>query len=128
MSMRGMVQRSGQDWIYTTFATGARDAYEDEAYTADATPPTIKGLRIDGSDKQYMDETGEARLVDVNVLFPFPVLDTTGQAVSILDSTTTRAATLTDDAGRVYKIVGVGHEASVKLAAIRVMCARQADS
>ncbi len=124
-AMRRMVKRAGEDWTYTTFATGARDAYEDVAFTADATAPTIRGIRSDGKNRTFRDETGEDRAVDISVLVPFPLLDSNGASVTIEDGDTKRAATLIDGSSRIYKIVGVGHEASAPVGAKRLLCMKQ---
>lgn len=126
MSMDKLVSRAGESWVYTTFTEGVRDDYDDVSYTASAS--TIRGVRSDRGDRTYLSQTGEARLVDVNVLVSYPVENVNGDLVSIEDVTTTRAATLTDTAGRIYQVVGVGHEAQVRLGMIRLMCSRQADA
>lgn len=124
-AFRKMAARAGEDWIYTTFASGARDAYEDAAYTADATPPVIRGMRSDRGSKTFVDETGETRAVDVSVIVASPVKDAAGAVVTIEDSDGVRAATLTDSSGRIYKVVGVGHEASTPVGARRLLCVKQ---
>jgi hypothetical protein len=125
-AMRSFVARRGEDFVYTTFTEGARDAYEDIAYAADATPPTIRGIRSDSSGRTFLSQTGEVRAVDISLLVADPLVDSLGNAVVLQDDMTERAATLTDSSGRVYKMVGLGHEAA-PVGAKRVLCVRQAD-
>jgi hypothetical protein len=131
-AMVRMARRSGEDFVYQTFDEGSRDAYQDVQYEADTSPPTIRGMRSDGSNRTFMLPTGEQRKVDIAVLIPSPVKDQNGTALNITfvpiqDDMTDRAATLTDKSGRIYKIVGVGHEAETPVGAMRLLCMRQAN-
>ena len=121
-----MARRAGEDFIYTEFATGARDAYEDVVYAADATPPIIRGVRSDGGERVVLLPTGEERHVDISVLVASPLRDANGDAVTIQDDMTSRAATLIDSFGRTYKIAGVGHEGVLPIGVKRLLCVRQA--
>lgn len=121
-----MLRRHGEDFIYTEFATGVRDAYEDVAYAADADPPTIKGIRSDGGKRTVLTPTGEERKVDIMVLIASPSRDAAGDVVTIQDDMTNRAATLIDSFGRTYKVIGVGHEAVIPIGVLRLLCVRQA--
>ena len=121
-----MAFRSGEDFVYTEFAEGATDAYGDKSYTADSTPDTIRGVRSDGGNHMSTTQVGEERKVDIAVIVANPLKNSAGVAVNILDDLTSRAPTLIDGAGRVYKIVGVGHEAVVPVGSQRLLCVRQA--
>lgn len=129
--MRRFVARRGEDIVYTTFAVGARDSYEDVAYTADPSAPTIKAIRSDGGSggsgsRTALDQTGEVRAVDVEFLVASESKDTAGNVVTFEDVTTKRAATVTDADGRIYKVLGPAHE-GVPVGARRLLCMRQAD-
>jgi hypothetical protein len=131
-AMARLARRAGEDFVYTTFDEGSRDAYQDVAYEATTSPPTLRGIRSDGGNRTVLLASGEQRKVDIAVLIPTPVRDQNGTAlnvtfVEIQDDMTDRAATLTDTSGRIYKIVGVGHEAENPVGAMRLLCMRQAD-
>jgi hypothetical protein len=123
-TMRRFVSARGEDFVYTTFSEGARDAYEDIAYTADPTPPTIRGIRVDRGSRTFITDTGEERKIDIAILVADPLLDSEGQSVTLQDDMTERAATLTDAYGRTYKMIGLGHE-GVPVGAKRILCVRQ---
>ena len=124
--MRNFVTRKGEDFVYKTFAEGSRDDYGDVAYTVNASPPTIRGIRSDRGQETVFTMTGEERKVDISVLVASPLLDSTGSAVTLQDDMTDRAATLTDAGGRIYKMVGLGREAATPVGAKRILCVRQA--
>jgi len=125
-AMRSLVTRKGENFVYKTFSEGSRDDYGDVAYTVDASPPTIRGIRSDRAHEVVFTQTGEERKVDISVLVASPLLDSAGSAVTLQDDMTDRAATLTDAGGRIYKMVGLGHEASTPVGASRILCVRQA--
>lgn len=124
-AMARMAKRRGEDWIYTTFSKGGRDTYEDDDFTANPSPPTIRGLRSDGGSRTVRDETGEERAVDIAVIVASPLKDANGNAVTIQDDMKERAATVTDSSGRIYKVAGVGHEAENPVGGLRLLCLRQ---
>ena len=121
-----MARRHGEDFVYTEFAAGVRDVYEDVAYTADASPPTIRGIRSDGGDRVALTERGEERHVDLAVLVSSPLLDDAGNAVVIDGDMKKRAPTLTDRFGRIYKIIGIGYEGDNSPGVRRLLCVSQA--
>jgi len=108
-------------------AITSHDEYGDVTYTADATPDTIRGIRLDSKDRNVLDETGEERSVDIEVLVPAPLKNSAGVALTLSDVTSDRAPTLTDASGRLYQVVGIGHEAATPVGAQRILCARQVD-
>ncbi len=126
-AMVRMAKRGGEDFTYTTFDEGVRDDYGDIEFSAEGDPPTVRGMRLDTKDATVVMETGEERKVDIAVIVPAPLKDSNGDRVNIQDDMTKRAATLTDASGRIYKVVGVGHEASTPVGALRLLCMRQAD-
>ncbi len=126
-AMARLAKRAGENFIYTTFDEGVRDEYGDVAYAASDDPPTVRGIRSDGGNRTVLLPTGEERKVDIAVLVPSPLKDQNGDRVNIQDDMTDRAATLTDGSGRIYKVVGIGHEATNPLGALRLMCLRQAN-
>ena len=124
--MARFAQRAGEDWVYTTFDEGARDDYGDVAYAASDDPPTIRGIRSDSGNRTVLMPTGEERKVDVAVLVSAPLKDSNGDRVDIQDDMTRRAATVTDSSGRIYRIMGIGHEGTNPVGSLRLMCMRQA--
>mgnify|MGYP003652087528 CR=1 FL=1 len=120
-----MAKRAGEDLTYTVFSEGARDDYEDVAYTADASAPTVRGVRSTGGSKNASSDVGEVRGYDAAFLFPFPLLDSAGNVVSVEDTDTNRAATLTDSTGVIYEVIGVGRSAETPVGAKRLLCKRQ---
>lgn len=121
-----MAARSGEDFIYTEFSQGARDAYEDVVYTASDDLPTVRGIRSDGSKRMFRTANGEERGVDIAVLVASPLKDSLGNPVIIDSDMKERAPTLTDVFGRIYKIVGVGYEGASKMGTRRLLCVNQA--
>jgi hypothetical protein len=121
-----MAKYRGEDFTYTVFTEGSRDAYEDVPYTADPTPDTIRGIRNDGGQRTVLMQTGEERNVDVSVVVANPILNSAGVAVTIEDDMTNRAPTLTDSDGRIYKVAGVGHEGVSPTGTQRLLCVREA--
>lgn len=123
-----MAKYRGEDFIYTVFTEGSRDAYEDVPYTADPTPDTIRGMRSDGgrSQRTVLMQTGEERNIDISVIVANPLLNSAGAAVTIEDDMTNRAPTLTDSGGRIYKVAGVGHEGVNPIGTQRLLCVREA--
>ncbi len=121
-----MAARAGEDWVYTEFSEGARDAYEDVVYTASGDPPTIRGIRSDGGKRTVLTQAGEERNVDISVLVASPLKDTDGNVIIIDADMKERAPTLTDVFGRVYKIIGVGYEGVSKMGSRRLLCVSQA--
>ena len=126
-AMRRFARKAGEDFTYTTFGEGARDDYGDVEYSAEDDPPTVRGIRVDTRDQTVIMQTGEERKVDIAVIVSAPLKDSNGDRVDIQDDMTKRAATLTDGSGRIYKVAGVGHEATNPLGALRLLCMRQAD-
>lgn len=131
-AMVRMARRAGENFVYQRFDEGSRDTYQDVTYEAASNPPTIRGIRSDGSNRTFLLPSGEQRKVDIAVLIPTPVKDQNGTElnvtfVPIQDDMRDRAATLTDESGRIYKIVGVGHEAETPVGAMRLLCMRQSD-
>ncbi len=120
-TIRRFIAKRGEPLTYTEFTEGSRDAYEDVAYTADPTPTTISGIRSDatGTPKQMLDETGQKRTIDVEFIVA------SASVVADADDMTKRAPSLTDASGRIYTILGVGHE-GVPVGARRLLCSRQA--
>jgi hypothetical protein len=101
-----MLKRSGELFTLTTYSAGARDDYEDVAYTSSTGFAKVRGLRLNrDAERQYIDQTGEVSVADVAVLFAYPVKDEQGNAVTISDLTTSRLPTLTDTYGRSYTVV-----------------------
>jgi hypothetical protein len=125
-SMARLAATVGEQFVYRTFTEGARDAYEDVGYTADPNPPTIRGIRSDSGNRTVVTQAGEERKVDIAILVAYPLKNSKGNVVTLQDDMTQRAATLTDSAGRIYKMVGLGHEAGTPVGAKRIMCVRQA--
>ena len=111
--------KRGEPFTYTEFTQGARDTYEDVSYTADSTPQTIRGFRIDSTDTTLLDETGQQRKVEIEIL----VL--ASESIPNADDMAERAPTMTDASGRIYAIAGVGHE-GVPVGAKRLYMERQA--
>ena len=70
-----MAKYRGEDFTYTVFAEGSRDAYEDVSYTADPTPDTIRGMRSSGGQRTVLTQTGEERSVDISVTVASPLLN-----------------------------------------------------
>lgn len=126
-AMRRFARKAGEDFVYTTFDEGVRDDYGDIAYSAEDDPPTVRGVRSDGSNRVVLLASGEERKVDIAVIVAAPLKDSNGDRVNIQDDMTKRAATLTDGSGRIYKVAGVGHEADNPLGALRLLCMRQAN-
>ena len=127
-AMARFAQRRGEDWIYTTFGEGARDSYGDVAYAASDDPPTFRGIRSDSGNRTVLMPTGEERKVDIAVIVAAPLKDSNGDRVNIQDDMTNRAATVTDGSGRIYKVIGVGHEGTNPVGSMRLMCIRQAST
>jgi len=122
-----MANYRGEDFTYTVFTEGSRDAYEDAPYTADATPDTIRGIRSSGGRGRstVLTQTGEERAVDITVTVASPLLNSAGAAVTIEDDMTNRAPTLTDSGGRVYKVGGVNHEGVSPTGTQQILCIRE---
>ena len=120
-----MAKFRGEDFTYTVFTEGSRDAYEDVPYTADPTPDTIRGIRGSGGQRTVLTETGEERSVDISVIVASPLLNSAGAAVTIEDDMTNRAPTLTDSGGRVYKVGGVNHEGVNPTGTQQLLCVRE---
>ena len=77
-----MLKRSGELFTLTTYSAGARDDYEDVAYTYSTGFAKVRGLRLNrDAERQYIDQTGEVSVADVAVLFAYPVKDEQGNAV-----------------------------------------------
>lgn len=103
------------------------DPHGDVTYIADGTPPLIRGIRVDNGQRTLLAPTGEERQVDISVLVPDPLFDSQAIRLILEDDMTKRAATMTDTDGRLYNILGVGHEASSPIGAQRILCAKQPD-
>ena len=120
-----MAKFRGEDFTYTVFTEGSRDAYEDVPYTADPTPDTIRGMRSSGGQRTVLTQTGEERSVDISVTVASPLLNSAGASVTIEDDMTNRAATLTDSGGRIYKVAAVSHEGVNPTGAQQLLCVRE---
>jgi len=120
-----MAKYRGEDFTYTVFTEGSRDAYEDAPYTADPTPDTIRGMRSSGGQRTVLTQTGEERSVDISVTVVNPLLNSDGAAVTIEDDMTNRAPTLTDSGGRVYKVAGISHEGVSPIGVQQLLCVRE---
>ncbi len=114
--------------IVTTLLTEQeRDEYGDVNYLVDPDPPFIRGVRVDTTDRVVLMQSGEERKVDIAVIVPNPLKDSNGVGLTVQDDMTERAVTLTDGSGRIYKVIGTGHEAENPVGATRLLCVRQAN-
>lgn len=108
------------------------DDQGDVTYAADPTPDTIRGIRVDNAlsgekRRKILSPTGEEWEVDMSIILPDPLKNSLGVSLTVEDVLTARAPTVTDGAGRLYKVIGVGHEAANPIGAQRILCTRQDD-